>query len=78
VPLIPPTVNTTKGSTGPPKVGDGWFGTSGYAGLVRVGEMSAAILYDWDFWISGESDITMHPPYDSMAFAMRIDLVSAV
>ena len=75
VPLVPPAVNTTKGSTA-----KGWFGTSGYAGLVRVGEMSAAILYDWDFWSSSESrsDIHgLHPPYESLAFSMRIDLVSA-
>ena len=74
VPLVPPAVNTTKGSTA-----KGWFGTSGYAGLVRVGETSAAILYDWDFWTSAESDDThaLHPPYTSLPFAMRIDLVSA-
>ena len=81
VPLVPPTVNTTKGSTA-----KGWFGTSGYAGLVRVGEMSAAILYDWDFYApyppthstSSRDDIhELHPPYESLAFTMRIDLVSA-
>ena len=74
VPVVPPTVNTTKGSTT-----KGWFGTSGYAGLVRVGEMSAAILYDWDFWTSSEFDDIheLHPPYVSLPFAMRIDLVSA-
>ena len=71
--LVPPAVNTTQGSPGP---GD-WFGTSGYAGLVRVGEMSAAILYDWDFYTSSESRSGLHLPYESLAFAMRIDLVSA-
>ena len=75
VPLVPPAVNTTKGSTT-----KGWFGTSGYAGLVRVGEMSAAILYDWDFYTSSDSASDVygrHPPYESLAFSMRIDLVSA-
>ena len=76
MPLVPPAVNTTKGSTA-----KGWFGTSGYAGLVRVGEMSAAILYDWDFWTSSDSrnDIHgLHPPYESLAFTMRIDLVPGI
>ena len=44
--------------------------------------MSAAILYDWDFWTSSESrnDIHgLHPPYESgLAFSMRIDLVTGI
>ena len=97
--VVPAAVNTSKG---PPTA---FSGTSGYAGLVRVGEMSAAILYDWDFWTDGphnqlpgsvrpgamrRSAVTeqpgssefddiheLHPPYVSLPFAMRIDLVSA-
>jgi hypothetical protein len=94
--VVPPAVNTTKGKSA-------FMGTSGYAGLVRVGEMSAAILYDWDFWTAppyppssappgamlrsavteqpGSSEFDdiheRHPPYISLPFAMRIDLVSA-
>ena len=95
--VVPPAVNISKG---PPTA---FMGTSGYAGLVRVGEMSAAILYDWDFWTAppyppssvppgamlrsavteqpGSSELDdiheLHPPYESLAFTMRIDLVSA-
>lgn len=74
VPLWPSSVNAT-----------GWrfeF-TSGYPGLVRVGETSAMLLYDFmppvanlsDHSQSGlleESKLFHNPPY---SFAMRIDLV---
>lgn len=81
VPLVPAAVNTTKGT-----ITKGWMGTSGYAGLVRVGEMSAFLLYDWEEWASGYDCVPelganlhdLHPLACDWTYAMRIDLVSAM
>jgi len=77
VPVVPSAVNSSNTHGG--NETKGWFGTSGYAGLVRVGEMSAAILYDWAYYYVPEFDDIheLHAPDYSLTFSMRIDLVSA-